>query len=405
MARVGLAALTATAGLVVPVTTQRAAGADARDVPVHRQHPDLDRAGRRRPGDVRRSSERRAAASANAEPGGGGGHTQATLPVTSGSTVNILVGGMGGDAGGCGNGNFDLQPGGGGGFNGGASGTSAQCPGGGGGGATDVRIGGVDVSESSARRRRGRRRRQRTTEIAPPLVVRGGGQTGGKGQCSHGGSGGDQTGSTGSGQYGFGSTGAGRRTGSSNFGGGGGGGGYWGGAGGSIVPCEQSAGGGGGGSAFGPAGAVFETGGRTGNGVAVDHLLDGRASDCLEHQPGHRPALRHDHRHDHRHQPQQRPRWSSDRPLRRDGRRPACTAPARRSAQPSARRALGPSTWSSRSPESRPHRARSPTWRPRSRCRRSSNCSPHRSTSRTSACKSWRRPPTGRRWPAPTCTA
>jgi uncharacterized protein YjbI with pentapeptide repeats len=199
--------------------------------------------------------------------GGSGGHTQATLPVTAGSTVNIFVGSVGGAAGGCGNGNLDMQPGGGAGFNGGAGGMQAQCPGAGGGGATDVRIGGLDVSNRVLVAGGGGGAARGDGGCAATGGP-GGGLSGGNGQCGHGGSGGNQDGSSGSGQFGFGSTGTGSGPGANIQGGGGGGGGYWGGAGGSMVPFEEAAGGGGGGSAFGPAGSVFETGGHTGNGLA-----------------------------------------------------------------------------------------------------------------------------------------
>ena len=201
-------------------------------------------------------------------PAGRGGFAQATLPLTAGSTINIFVGGMGSAVATCGSNNFDMRPGGAGGFNGGASGTTAQCPGGGGGGGTDVRIGGVDVSNRVLVAGGGGGAAFGDGGCAA-TGGGGGGLTGGSGQCAHGGSGGNQDGSSGSGQSGFGSAGGGSGPGCNVFGGGGGGGGYWGGAGGSMEVCDQAAGGGGGGSAFGPAGTVFGTGGIIGPGGAA----------------------------------------------------------------------------------------------------------------------------------------
>ena len=107
--RVGLAALTATASLVVPVTThaqpaptsvtfQYTGNVQTWTVPAGVVQATFDLFGGEGGG------------MGDAELGGPGGHTRATLPVTAGSTVNILVGGMGGVAGGCGNSNLDLQP-------------------------------------------------------------------------------------------------------------------------------------------------------------------------------------------------------------------------------------------------------------------------------------------------------
>ena len=203
-----------------------------------------------------------------AELGGTGGHSHATLPLTAGSTVIIEVGGMGGAAPGpCGSDSSDTRLGGRRGYHGGGDGGAAQCPGGGGGGATDVRIG-DDSSKSRVLVAGGGGGAARFDNDGNCAATGGpgGGQTGGQGQCSHGGLGGNQTGSTGSGRDLFG--GEGETAACVIQGGGGGGGGYWGGAGGSVEPCKNAAGGGGGGSAFGPAGAVFETGGRAGNGLA-----------------------------------------------------------------------------------------------------------------------------------------
>jgi hypothetical protein len=189
--------------------------------------------------------------------GGLGGRTTATVPVTPGASIEIRVGGKGGNAGG---------------YNGGGA-PGAAYPGGGG-GATDVRRGGSALSDR--------------------VLVAGGG--GGSGACSSGVSGpsgggagggllgGDATPLTNTGcgevansgkgatQSAGGAPGGGAEAGTLGQGGdaqpgqgffrGGGGGGYYGGGGGSGHS------GGGGGSGFGPADTAFETGVRGGDGVA-----------------------------------------------------------------------------------------------------------------------------------------
>lgn len=192
--------------------------------------------------------------------GGLGGRVTATISVTPGETLTIVVGGAGGDVGAC------EGPSGSGGFNGGGAGGSNPCRGGGGGGASDVRRGGTGLDDR--------------------VVVAGGGGGGGGYFGSVGGAGGAGGGETGGagadGTAGFhgdgggggsqstgGAAGAGNQNGtagasgeggagaSGQASGGGGGGGFFGGGGGGggsdpggglIEPA--SAGGGGGGSSF-----------------------------------------------------------------------------------------------------------------------------------------------------------
>jgi hypothetical protein len=75
--------------------------------------------------------------------GGLGGHASADLGLTQGATVTVVVGGAGGSVAAC-----DAQetPGAGG-VNGGARGGIGFCEGAGGGGASDVRIGGSNLSD------------------------------------------------------------------------------------------------------------------------------------------------------------------------------------------------------------------------------------------------------------------
>jgi hypothetical protein len=190
--------------------------------------------------------------------GGRGGQATATLPVTPGSTVTILVGGAGGNvnAPSCGG----PPPGG---FNGGGSGGSGAvdngwCPGAAGGGASDVRIGGTDLAHRVLVAGGGGGAIPDSYPCGRPNGGAGGGLTGGTAPCQ-GGSGGDQTGKSGSGKSGQGD--AGGSNSSNGTGGGGGGGGYYGGAGGTPGA------GGGGGSGFGPAGVAFQTGVRQVHGL------------------------------------------------------------------------------------------------------------------------------------------
>jgi hypothetical protein len=189
-------------------------------------------------------------------PGGLGGRATVTVAVSPGQTFQINVGGAGSGATG--------------GFNGGGNGAVfGVFFSGGGGGASDVRAGGF--------------------ALADRVVVAGGGAGGGDTrstlnggtQLSFGGGGGGLTGGDGGGTGTFPSPGTGGTqviggtggdvAGDGVFGaggagacdgttcGGGGGAGWWGGGGGEH-------GGGGGGSGFGPAGVVFQSGVRSGNG-------------------------------------------------------------------------------------------------------------------------------------------
>jgi hypothetical protein len=194
----------------------------------------------------------------NISPGGRGGRATATIPVTPGSVVTIVVGGKGEDVGSCSSGPIK------GGFNGGGAGGLAVCDGAGGGGASDVRIGGNGISNRVVVAGGGGG--ASTANSGPPCGMRGGGAggglTGADGLCG-GAAGGNQDGSRGSGELAKGGPGGG-----GFLGGGGGGGGYYGGAGGTGGPHETSFGGGGG-SGFGPSGVTFETGVRDGNGQVI----------------------------------------------------------------------------------------------------------------------------------------
>ena len=193
-------------------------------------------------------------------PGGQGGRATATIPVTPGEVLAIMVGGQG----------LETTPPtvecvlipGGGGFNGGGNGgnLASECAGAGGGGASDVRRGGSALANRILIAGGG-------GGGAGNLVCNqaggGGGLTGGSATqnilCSGGGVGGNQNGTTGSGQLGQG--GAGADDDGFSGPGGGGGGGYYGGSGGNAGL------GGGGGSGFGPAGTAFQTGTRSGAGL------------------------------------------------------------------------------------------------------------------------------------------
>jgi hypothetical protein len=213
--------------------------------------------------------------------GGKGGEATATIPVTPGDTLQVNVGGKGGDG-------DPNGPGGAGGFNGGAAGGVGCCSGpGGGGGASDVRRD-TDASGDFA--------------LAERIIVAGGGGgtggfAGGAGGVggglsgadggttglsgADGGGGGTQEdgGDGGLGQvfdeqvFGdngskgdLGDGGEGGEGISIGDGGGGGGGGYYGGGGGGG---GISGGGGGGGSGFGPSGVVFDSGVRSGDGLVT----------------------------------------------------------------------------------------------------------------------------------------
>ncbi len=197
--------------------------------------------------------------------GGMGGSATATIAVTPGATVSIFVGGAGGNAAG--------------GFNGGGNGVSGGLEAGaGGGGATDIRIGGIaGLSDRVLVAGGGGGGGGCDQSPAFPTAGLGGGTTGGDatsaGGCAAGigttgGTGGTQTGggtnSADAGRNGaLGTGGSGFQTGvAAPYGTAGGGGGYYGGAGG------YNLGAGGGGSGYGPAGVAFQTGVRSGNGVA-----------------------------------------------------------------------------------------------------------------------------------------
>jgi Bacterial Ig-like domain (group 3)/Glycine rich protein len=204
--------------------------------------------------------------------GGLGGEATATLTVVPGQVIEILVGGQGANGAG--------------GFNGGGDASSGGPPGGGGGGGSDIRTGACAATTSCA--------------LAARAIVAGGG--GGAGASSvvglgaAGGSGGGLSGTAGgatangagsggpgtqvagggggsalAGSPGVaGALGVGGDGGGNGYRPGGGGGGYYGGGGGggdndTNTPVE--AGSGGGGSGFGPAGVVFQTGIRSGNGL------------------------------------------------------------------------------------------------------------------------------------------
>ncbi|MGN6358970.1 MAG: glycine-rich protein [Thermomicrobiales bacterium] len=199
--------------------------------------------------------------------GGQGGRATATVAVTPGETLTIVVGGVGHSPF---NGSDAL-----GGFNGGGNGGAPyNLPtayyGSGGGGASDVRIGGTDLAQRAIVAGGGGGAADVFGQNGAAFGGAGGGLNGGAGNSAYlpyalsGGAGGNQDGTTGSGQLGLGSAGVDNTSGTFNgVGAGGGGGGYFGGAGG---PAGT---GGGGGSGFGPAGTVFAPGVRTGDGQVV----------------------------------------------------------------------------------------------------------------------------------------
>lgn len=200
----------------------------------------------------------------NSSPGGQGGRATATLTVTPGETLTLMVGGQAQSpfSGGSANGGFN------GGGNGGAPfNLPAVYYGSGGGGASDVRIGGTGLAQRVIVAGGGGGAANVSGPDGPAVGGGGGGLSGGTGNSAYllyapsGGAGGNQDGTSGSGQLGTGSNGANSTSNVFNgVGAGGGGGGYYGGAGGSPGT------GGGGGSGFGPTGTVFQTGVRTGNG-------------------------------------------------------------------------------------------------------------------------------------------
>lgn len=194
--------------------------------------------------------------------GAAGGGVVSDLATTPGSTLEVVVGGAGGD----GTGGREAA-GGAAGFNGGGAGSAnsdAGFGGGGGGGATEVGAASCAAALSCT------------------LVAGGGGGTGGGGlQASAGGAAGYPAGANGTGADGTTGGGGGTQSapgaggdgtlaspgspgvlnvgGAGTSGGGGGGGGYFGGGGGGEFEDDDGTGGGGG-SSFAPAGAAFETG-------------------------------------------------------------------------------------------------------------------------------------------------
>jgi hypothetical protein len=203
----------------------------------------------------------------NAGAGGLGGRATATIAVTAAQTLQVNVGGAG---------KYFTA-----GFNGGGSSSS----GGAGGGGSDVRFapyeladraivagggGGSGAASHSAGGRGGAgggTGGNGADSGDPSCCVA---QGGGGGTQTAGGAGGSDNGSwinTAGRAGGFGSGGGG---GSGSGNGGGGGGGYWGGGGGAGNDSGiDGGGGGGGGSGFGPAGVVFESGVRDGDGLVT----------------------------------------------------------------------------------------------------------------------------------------
>lgn len=206
--------------------------------------------------------------------GGLGGFALATLALTPGQVVAIRVGGVGQVYNGT-NCILLTQSGdqGQGGYNGGGDGGSGGCTSAGGGGASDVTI--TDVGQPTPNIVAGGGGGG-AGNLFCPLAGGGGGLDGGSanaGLCQAGGNGGNQDGTSGSGAQGQGSDG-GDADGISGPGGGGGGG-YYGGSGGGTAY------GGGGGSGFGPAGTVFATGVRAGDGLVTVTYGDAPAVTAL----------------------------------------------------------------------------------------------------------------------------
>jgi len=200
-------------------------------------------------------------------PGGAGGRVTATLPVSAGSTYQLVVGGAGTDNGRDPSGREGAGVNGGG--AGGNDGGSGEGDGGGGGGASDVRSGSCAATLACGLEARilvgggggggGAWLTPSGGNAGNPSGAPGGGPGGGGGGSqSAGGAGGvnpdgdDKPGKSGAlGLGGAGASGAGPS-------GGGGGGGYYGGGGGAASGFQAFAGGGGGGgSSFGPANATF----------------------------------------------------------------------------------------------------------------------------------------------------
>jgi hypothetical protein len=244
-------------------------------------------------------------------PGGEGGRATATIPVTPGETLYVLVGEEGHDglpeagntvaddadgidvAGGLpseGVAVTGLPADSEGGFNGGGDGggaDSAEDPGGGGGGASDVRQGGSALANRVVVAGGGGGSGGDGEGQDPPSGAGGdgGGEDGLPGEVSFGGtpSGGGGTqaagGEAGDATASPGELGQGGAGGDAGDGGGGGGGGYYGGGGGAGSGATDDGGGGGGGSGFGPAGTEFETGNQFGDGF-VEITYDPALQTC-----------------------------------------------------------------------------------------------------------------------------
>ncbi|MCO5176695.1 MAG: glycine rich domain-containing protein [Thermomicrobiales bacterium] len=188
--------------------------------------------------------------------GGAGFFLSATLAVTPGDTITLMVGGHGGDV--IDDCDIAAAPGG---FNGGGGGGNGQCAGASGGGATDVRIGGTDLSHRVlVAAGGGGAANADDATLGPSSGGRGDRFTGADGgpadpdYPAYQGQGGNQDCTTGSGLPGVGSAGEDAVTVSGN---GGGGGGWCGGSGGRLTPSPANRiHGGGGGSSYGPADAI-----------------------------------------------------------------------------------------------------------------------------------------------------
>jgi hypothetical protein len=217
--------------------------------------------------------------------GGLGGHATTTFAVTPGETLQINVGGVGGDVVGRFNPTRGVAGLNGGGTGGQGSSGSGGTGAGGGGGASDVRQGGTSLANRVVVAGGGGGAAPQTTNTgagaggglegtagATSGTGSGDGVGGGPGTQSAGGAGG-AAGTTPpgftpgfDGTAGTGGTGGDDNGVEGNDGGGGGGGGWFGGGGGGG---GEKAGAGGGGSGHGPAGTTFESGVRAGDGMVT----------------------------------------------------------------------------------------------------------------------------------------
>ncbi len=236
--------------------------------------------------------------------GGAGAEVTGTLTVTPGQTLQVNVGGAGGDA-------VETTPGTAGYNGGGGGGTSDSSSGGGAGGASDIRSGAFDLSSRLVTAAGGGG--GGGTDELPGGPGGAGGQSGANGTTGTGAV--DTTGGQGGGGatpttpgaggnggvgvhfngdngqpgvLGTGGTGGGA---SISAGGGGGGGVYGGGGGGGGATTDvtfSGGGGGGGGSSAGPAGSTFTTGANTGNGrVTLTYTLPSPPSPVITHLKSH----------------------------------------------------------------------------------------------------------------------